>query len=434
MFEKKIPREKQNPYLQAALIASSIDEYEEKKQKLLKKAKFKNFFKNKIERVKNFFSNSYESIKENKEYLRQTVGVSLISAIMLGNFNYTNNQVVKETTPQTTKEQTISVDEKQIFVDETKKEKDDKTFYVKEIIINKDFSKQDLKDAARKKGLTGILETISTEKPSYVEGGNIHTLAELARIDLYDEDIEQEKKIVSPQYIGNNINDILFEDDVKEIYKKLKEKETKQKPTEKSTIPTKEYAQELSREKIVSNNTSIDDYASEFQGTITESQEEEQIPPKQLAFIDREKEADKLKLIPKLSQESYKSIAKEFNEKRNKYKAIDEIANKYSMKKDEALEELYNSKTIEGVALKYSKTLKDKVSKEDAAKLLDMYVEGSIKKAKKEYQKMTGLNVDTNFYQAIDDFSDKLNLDKVRKSKLSQTQKADLQKKLKKYA
>ena len=409
----------------------SIDEFEELEKEFFKRNKFKNFLKNKFDQTKNFFKQKYDSLTDHlkstkeitKQYATKPISIGLIASILAMNgVEYSKNnfaQKDKEVLSTEVVDDRFDSDKVLLVESEKKEQKQGSTYNLLDgVVIDKDFTKKELLDAAKKRGLTGILEVISSQDPSYVKGGNIYTLAKNAGIDLFDENVELERGNIDEKYVGNGINDILTLEDFDKLYDVLKN-------TKSESDLSSDYAEDLPRKDAVSDGESIDAYVGDF-GSIKQGEKEKSVafPVAWPAILNKRR----------LLADDYENIAKTYKSFKNKHSALNSIAAMYGISKIDASDAVLESKNYAGVDnIKYSATLKNSFSKGDAAEFLDAYINNSVESVKENFKEKNDVDVSTNFYQAVDDFSKKLGLKKIRKSKLKDSEKKSLSDKIKKY-
>lgn len=429
MFKKKSKKESDD-YWNFVLKNKhkSIDEFQKLEKKFLKRRALKNFLKTKVNDAKGFVKKKYKSLTNHlnsakditKSYISKPVSIGIIaSALAIGGLEYSKNQ----------QRSSISLDSKkdskeQIIQNESLSNKsvlssyDEKTYnFLDGITINKDFTKKDLMSAARKKGLTGILSAISSEAPSYSKGGNIYVLAKNAGIDLFDEDINLEKGRIKEKYVGNGINDILTPKDVDKLYKILTSSGSNKKTISSENSDTKK--------SRIPGFDSIDSRIDSYFGTVREAEEEEKDLPKKWPAIPNKRT---------FSPDNYTRIANIYNSFKNKHSALNTIASMYNISSFEASDAVVESKNYAGVHdIKYSTALRNSFSKKDAAHFLHSYLSNSIKDTKNVFKENFDVDTTTNFYRALDDFSSKLGIEKVRKRNLDDSAKEIIYAELKKY-
>lgn len=446
-------------------VPSGLDSFDDALNKYRKKVKFKKFIKSKTNGIKKFFSKNYKSLESFAGSLKKTVspkivGVSLLTGLAVGGLSYESkvanhvssmsdnvdfSKYVAVVSPSSVDEMTDACD----FVEELNKKRARESFREKYSFVDKEFNREDVLSAGKTRGLTGILEVISSKSPSYESGDNIHVLAELGGVDLFDEDISLERGRIKSDYVGNGVNDMLSLMQVEKIYESLKNlsnssnldveefenNDLGNKMVESQQvevkIPMKDFANSLNNSTLIDKLNNASEYETIGSGIIRDLSEEDkklELPPRQVPYV-RDPFNDELKIG--LSSADYKLLASKYNSHKNKFKALEEIASDYNISKDDVVSEVLNSRHHADV--KYSTYMHNHISKKDAANLINAYLNGSLKSVKENYRNSSGVDVSTNFYRALDDFSKKLGVGKVRKSKMNDTQKKEILSKLKKY-
>lgn len=313
--------------------------------------------------------------------------------------------------------------------------------YIEGLIIDKEFTKEDIFAAARKQGLTGILKQISTQEPSYVSGGNVNVLANLAEIDLFNENIQLESRLIAPRYVGNNVNDILSVTDVAVLYSKLIS--TGHGATSKKFDVGVQVNEYLAQNKLTESKDNFELPQNTFKfkfPNVTRLEDEvveedNMYEPEPVSPPLPKRETPILSLSTrKLKSNDYVDIAQMYNLSDNKYKALDDIVEKYDISMVDASSAVYRSKNYAGVDnIKFSKAIKSEFSLKDSATLIKLYLNNTVKKAKELFKDATDVNVSSSFYAALDSLTEKMGLGKLRKSKLSADQKKALDSNLQEY-
>ncbi len=429
-------------------LPSDLDLFDKELNEYRKKTRFKNFVKSRSDDIKNFFSKNYSSFK--KTLSPKILGVSLLAGLAVGGADYNKvdssvqqgfdnvefSRYVGVIYPRSVE----NMKNECYFVDELNNKQEIERNNLNNDLcsfVDRDFSREDFVREGKKRGLTGILEVVSSHNPSYAVDGNIHLLAKIAGVDLFNEDISGERGRIKSEYVGNNINDILNVNQIEKIYDVLLSKqnvdESKNMVAEGDfKIPLKEYTDSI--DDLILSVRIAQSNNSKTLGTgvikdLDKEKDELELPSRHVAYL-RDPFNDELNAS--LSPKQYELVANKFNSHKNKYVALEDIASEYELSKNDVAREVFNSRNHADI--KYSTYLKGEVSKEDAARLVNEYVNGSLKSAKEKYKSESGVDVSTNFYKALDDFSEKLGLGKIRKSKLDESQKKDVSSKLKKYA